>query len=164
MKNEKNVLITSVNPYLHYPAKIKYYYREESDGESKYCTALSDQEAGAKHLLSSHRINEIVVVGSQTCCPEELQLKRIELKKTNEIYKSRIEEETIFPQFAYRLAQYLNNVDIEMYELLEVFTKEEQEIVIKYAEEIALKILGKYEDSDRSRVFHYFRLDEGETY
>lgn len=160
MSKEKNIYLTSINPYIHANARFRFYYSEDNNGESQYCAGISDQEAGTKYVMSANKIDAIIVAGSKNSCREELYLKEVDLKTTADFYTTNIDDADAFSQFAYRIAQYTNNTEIDVLKLFEELGEEERRLVKKYFDKLSQNTLSKHQDSDKSRLFHYIRLDE----
>lgn len=164
MNKEHNIILTSINPYLHINARTNFYYSEdETTGESQYCVGLSDQEAGAKFIMSSNKVDGVIVVGSKFCCPEEYHLKQLDINTTADLYKADIIEATSFTQFAYRLAQFVNGVDIDTLSFVESYTEEEKEKLDAYFKQICEDVQEKFHESDKTKLLHYIRLYESKA-
>ena len=126
MSKEMNIILTSINPYIHVNPSLKFYYYEDDNGECQYCTGISDQEAGTKYLMSSNKIDGIIVVGSKQSAKEEYHLKGIDLKTTAEFYSSNLNDKDAYSQFVCRLAQFINGVDTDSYEVYELLSEKER--------------------------------------
>lgn len=160
MSKERNIILTSINPYIHANARLRFYYSEDENNESQYCISVSDQEAGTKYVMSTNKIDTIIVVGSKYSCKEDLYLKEVDLKTTADFYSTNIDNADAYSQFAYRIAQFTNAAEIDGYKLYEEYSEQDRKIVEERFNKLAQETANKHQDSDKSRLFHYIRLDE----
>lgn len=120
----KNLLITTLG-YSKRKSNLDYFEYIDNNGEKLLCTGISIAEAGTKYILSTNRIDEILVVANNTAVnqfdnTETLPLKEAIIEKMNN--PSKLSE---YGFYQYRIQQFLDGLDIELYETLENTPKED---------------------------------------
>lgn len=118
-KKEKvrNVLLTTMSTLNN---RILNYYFVEGD-TPQYCSGISQIEPGAKYILSTQHIDELVVIGSpETYDSETAGDKKRDILIVNDLSKEQEVMEDFDPQkasafafFKYRISQFLAGENIE---------------------------------------------------
>ncbi|MDO4740251.1 MAG: hypothetical protein Q4A66_06250 [Eubacteriales bacterium] len=144
MHNEKNILLVSIeNLVPGRPLVYTYSYSCEGEGELHYCNSLLRTEAGAKYILSHHKIDEIIVIGSDATYSSEDQLESAALGRASDIYKPDIRSMSEYSLFRYRIAEYLQGIDLEEYDVLNHLSEENQQklmaLLADFQRELKLK-------------------------
>ena len=70
MKKQKNIFLTALGETRD-RLRIDYYVCEMPDGNLRFTTGISIAEAGMKYMLSQHRIDEIIMMGSSAWADSE---------------------------------------------------------------------------------------------
>lgn len=114
----KNLLITTLG-YSTRKNNLDYFEYRDENGESLFCTGISVAEAGTKYILSQNRIDEILVVANPTAVneydnTESLPLKEAIIEKMSDL--SKLSE---YGFYQYRIQQFLDGLDIELFETIE---------------------------------------------
>ena len=151
MNSEKNILLTSLSNQGDRKSHRYFYF--ETNGTTKYCDGLSVAEAGAKYILSEIDIDEIVVLGAgRTYDPGE-ENREIVLREWSEFTNKDSKDISEYSFFQYRIAQFLDSVDMEGLDVLESIAPERAEELNKIYMEFCSKISD--EPGYRpDRVFH----------
>lgn len=108
----KNVLITTLG-FLKKHDSLEYYSYFDDNGEEQFCTGLSVAEAGTKYVLSTQKIDEILVVGSQDAIGDN-EASEEKMLDVNTEYVSDISSLSEFGVFKYRIKQFIDNKDFEV--------------------------------------------------
>ena len=134
------------------PRNVEYYIVREKD-RNIYCDAMLSAEASSKYVLSNHRIDEIITLGSNlTYDPGDEQVK-IVLREGSSFYASDINELSTYSLLRYRLAQYIDEIRIEEQDLRELLTDEEQEEVTAFLRDFFRRNLQNRSDAKYNRFF-----------
>ncbi|MDO4466688.1 MAG: TM1812 family CRISPR-associated protein [Bacillota bacterium] len=108
---ERNILITTLgNTFNH---DQHHYFSYEDNGSYKYCEGISTAEAGAKYVLSTVRIDKILVLGPPSAVGDENANEDIKLRDLCSFGAELPSVYSEYKFFCYRIMQYLNHVDIE---------------------------------------------------
>lgn len=152
-----NLLLTSLSNQGDRKSHRYFYY--ETNGAVHYCDGLSVAEAGAKYILSSIDIDEIIVLGGGRTFDEGEENKRIVLREWSDFTSKDTRDLSEYSFFQYRIAQFLDKLDMEAIDVLEdtadVRAEEIKDGYQKFCSSIS---------SDPSyrpdRVFHIISKDE----
>ncbi|MDO4490550.1 MAG: hypothetical protein Q4B85_05765 [Lachnospiraceae bacterium] len=128
---ERNILISTIKDFDSHNT-IRYYYSSRKQ-KVKFCDAMAAGEAGAKNVLSRVEIHEIIAIGSDLQA-EETSNEKIRLKEGISFFASDIYAMSDFDFFRYRLAQFLENCDIEAADLYGSVEKTRQKELIARVE------------------------------
>ena len=151
------ILITSLYGGVS-GGKLRYYYTKKDD-KVLYCDALISAEASCKYVLANHRIDEIVTFGSKSTFDEGDGLKPLLLKDGSAFYASDIRNMSTYSLFRYRLAEYLDEIDIEEQDIRELLSEEEQEQMSKLIEEFFYKTDNSEKTQHFNRFFNHLMQD-----
>lgn len=103
------------------------YFFDKHDGKTYFCNALTSAEASAKNILSKYNIDEIIAIGgSSTVDDTEDKVEEIQLDRGFDFYTADINELSGYSLFRYRIAQYIQDIQIDEIELLNQISEEEQ--------------------------------------
>lgn len=118
-KKEKirNVLLTTMSTLNN--RTLNYYFVD--GGIPQYCSGISQIEPGAKYILSTQPVDELVVIGSpETYDSETAGEKKRDILIVDDILKEQKAMEDFNPQkasafafFKYRISQFLAGEDVE---------------------------------------------------
>ena len=111
--------------------KLHYYFSKDED-KIAYCDALLSAEASCKYVLANHKIDEIVTFGSKSTYDHDDGLKSIPLKEGSSFYASDIRDMSTYSLFRYRLAEYLDEINIEEQDIRELLGEDEQKKVLAF--------------------------------
>ena len=127
---KKRILITPL-----YGAGMKLHYYSSSDGDKAvYCDALLSAEASCKYVLANYRIDEIITFGSKSTYDPGDDLKSCVLKEGSSFYASDINSMSTYSLFRYRLAQYLDEINVEEQDIRELLDVQKQKEVKAFAD------------------------------
>ena len=148
--NTHRVLITSLYGGVS-GGKLRYYYSVKDDRAS-YCDALLSAEASCKYVLAHHIIDEIVTFGSKSTFDEGDGLKSLLLKEGSAFYASGVKDMSTYSLFRYRLAEYLDEVNIEEQDIRELLNDDEKAKVEDFVE----KFFYTKENTDKTKRYSRF--------
>ena len=131
--------------------KLHYYFSKEDDRVA-YCDALLSAEASCKYVLANHKIDEIVTFGSKSTYDHDDGLKSIPLKEGSSFYASDIRDMSTYSLFRYRLAEYLDEINIEEQDIRELLNDDEKNKVNAFIEDY----FYKKENTSKTQRFNRF--------
>ena len=132
MKREKNIFLTTIGETRN-RLDLDYYECMTSDGYPVFTTGVSVAEAGIKTTLSRVRLDEIIVIGPASGVRSgEKEKTSISLVPVANI--SGIEEMSEYGFLNYRIAEYMNRLDIELLDIGERLSPEEKEEALRRLE------------------------------
>ena len=111
--------------------KLHYYFSKDDD-KIAYCDSLLSAEASCKYVLANHKIDEIVTFGSKSTYDHDDGLKSIPLREGSSFYASDIRDMSTYSLFRYRLAEYLDEINIEEQDIRELLGEDEQKKVLAF--------------------------------
>lgn len=114
----KNLLITTLG-YSTRKNNLDYFEYRDENGESLFCTGISVAEAGTKYILSQNRIDEILVVANPTAVNEYDNTELLPLKEAIIEKMSDLSKLSEYGFYQYRIQQFLDGLDIELFETIE---------------------------------------------
>ncbi|MEG1012329.1 MAG: hypothetical protein RSE54_10720 [Ruthenibacterium sp.] len=117
MLKEINLLITTLG-YTEDYLDATYYDYTYKNGEVRFCTGISNAEAGTKHILCLHQIDEIVVIGPPDVAGAAIPLDPRPLSQFGFSHDSDLDDFSEFDFFCYRISQYISKIDIEATDIL----------------------------------------------
>lgn len=158
MEKEYNIMLTSIGAPGKRDAHRYFYYTRE--GMRWYCDGMNVAEAGTKYILSQVPINEIIVLGSANSYNEGEQLDPIRLVDFIDFPAGSIDELSEYAFYRYRISEYLNNLDIEGADVLNSFSAEKQNELLKRCESMLAELSGRIENFRPDRIFHYIASDK----
>lgn len=144
------VLITSLYGGVS-GGKLRYYFSEKDDRVS-YCDALLSAEASCKYVLANHKIDEIVTFGSKSTFDEGDGLKSLLLKEGSSFYASEVKNMSTYSLFRYRLAEYLDEINIEEQDIRELLNEDEADKVNTFVD----KFFYSKDNSDKTTRYNRF--------
>ena len=144
------ILITSLYGGVS-GGKLRYYYSEKDDKIS-YCDALLSAEASCKYVLANHHIDEIVTFGSKSTFDEGDGLKSLLLKEGSAFYASEVKAMSTYSLFRYRLAEYLDEINVEEQDIQELLNDDEKKKVNDFVE----KFFYTKENSEKTTRYNRF--------
>lgn len=144
------ILITSLYGGVS-GGKLRYYYSEKDDKVS-YCDALLSAEASCKYVLAHHVIDEIVTFGSKSTFDEGDGLKSLLLKEGSSFYASGVKDMSTYSLLRYRLAEYLDEVNVEEQDIQELLNDDEKAKVNAFVE----KFFYSEDNSDKTTRYNRF--------
>lgn len=145
----KNILLVSLG---NRESQLEYqYYYYEKEGTALYCDGLLLAEAGTKYVLSKVDLDEIVVIGSGATYDEGDERKKIMLETGTDFYSADPSSMSEYSFFRYRIAEYLQNVDVEEYEILSSISDDERDKLITVFNDFQNR-LGKRTGKKRGNI------------
>ncbi len=157
MKQIVNLLLTSLSSLGDRESHRYFFY--EKDGNVQYCDGLSVAEAGAKYILADVDIDEIIVLGAGNTYEPGEENKRIVLREWSDFTSKDTKKISEYSFFQYRIAQFLDGLDMEAIDVLEdtdgVRTEEIINGYAKFCEELSSR--PEYRPDC---VFHMISSDE----
>lgn len=131
--------------------KLHYYFNEKGD-KTCYCDALLSAEASCKYVLANDTIDEIITFGSKSTYDPEDGLKSVVLKEGSTFYATDIKDMSTYSLFRYRLAEYLDDINVEEQDIRELLTEEQQKAATSFIE----GFFKKYNASGDNRFNRFF--------
>ncbi|MBQ2050090.1 MAG: hypothetical protein II493_06800 [Spirochaetales bacterium] len=120
-----------ITPLYGVGGKLHYYFNEKDD-KASYCDALLSAEASCKFVLANHRIDEIITFGSKSTYDPGDDLKSCVLKEGSTFYATDINEMSTYSLFRYRMAEYLDEINVEEQDIRELLDEKQQKDVIEF--------------------------------
>ena len=139
-----------ITPLYGVGGKLHYYYNVKDDRAS-YCDALLSAEASCKYVLANHRIDEIITFGSKSTYDRGDDLKSCVLKEGSTFYATDIEKMSTYSLFRYRMAEYLDEINVEEQDIRELLNENQQKDVIDFVKAYFRKF-----NSDGQKRFNRF--------
>ena len=130
MSNKISIMVTSLYKGTSGDA-IDYYYVRQGE-RSMYCDAMLSAEASCKYVLANHKIDEIFTFGTKSTHDEGDELVPIVLREGKSFYASDTAELSTYSLLRYRLAQFVDEIEIEKQELRDGIDAEDQEKVTAF--------------------------------
>lgn len=131
---DKNILVTAIkNNDNRYRCR---YYFGENESQIFFCDAMASGEAGAKKILSSINIDEIIAIGSEMQVAQGEPLRRVSLVDGIDYLQPNLTSMSDLDFFRYRLMEFIKGVDMEAADIAMSVPAEQQEKVLS---EICMK-------------------------
>ncbi|MBQ7534676.1 MAG: hypothetical protein IJT43_03555 [Stomatobaculum sp.] len=127
---EKSVLLTTLGSTGGDRLDYQYYYYD-NHGQLSYCNSLSIAEAGTKYILSQKNIDEIIVLGSGATYNVEDALRPLVLRNFEDYSAEGIENLSEYSFFRYRIAQFMEDIDVEGADVLESIEPDRQKEIME---------------------------------
>ena len=132
---KKKVLICGIRDYGN--RFESHYFITKDEGEEKFCEGLVSGEGGAKEILSSIDIDEIIAIGSSNQCLAgkedgfvSASNHKMKLNEGIDLLVSDTDRFSDFDFFRYRLTQFVEGVNIDMADFIgKVEEKRQNEIL-----------------------------------
>lgn len=137
---DRNILLTSLGHVDPDRLNHRYYYHE-NNGNLSFCDSITSPEAGAKLILSSVKIDEIIVLGDvDTYDPSEDLLSHI-LSHYTDYDDPDINDMSEFSFLRYRLSQFRDGLDFETLDIIQTVSGEKEEELQKIADKCLIILL-----------------------
>ena len=117
MKKAKNIFLTTLGATKN-RLDIHYYSCETANGSYVYTTGVSTAEAGIRYILSSQKIDEVIVIGSPSSIRENAS-KEAPLSDVSLYGVSDLDNMSEYDFLFYRIQEYIKQMDIELLDLAE---------------------------------------------
>ena len=127
---EKSVLLTTLGSSGDDRLDYQYFYYDDH-GHLTYCNSLSVAEAGTKYILSQKNIDEIIVLGSGASYNPEDALRPQVLRNFEDYSAEGIENLSEYSFFRYRIAQFMEDIDVEGADVLESIKPDRQREIME---------------------------------
>ena len=127
---EKSVLLTTLGSSGDDRLDYQYFYYD-NHGHLSYCNSLSVAEAGTKYILSQKNIDEIIVLGSGATYNPEDALRPQVLRNFEDYSAEGIENLSEYSFFRYRIAQFMEDIDVEGADVLESIKPDRQREIME---------------------------------
>ncbi len=156
MTVEKNLLLTSLSPSGDRKTHQYFYYEDKA--VYRYCDGLSVAEAGTKYILSEVPLDEIVVLGAENTFESGEENKRIVLREYSEYAAADTDRLSEYSFFQYRIAQFLDGLDLEAIDVLEDIEPDRRAELVKRIQEV-MKDDSELAGLRPDRLFHTLAQD-----
>lgn len=134
-----------------YNEGLNYYFAKQ--GERRlYCDAMMSAEASCKYMLANYDIDEIVTFGTKSTFDEGDDLVPIVLKEGKSFYASDTNSLSTYSLLRYRLAEYIDEIDIEKQDLRDLVDTEVQDRL----EDFLKKFFREKVNTDGNHKFNKF--------
>ena len=141
----RKIFITTLST-LRSARNISYYYVKNSDGTRLYCDGIGTNEAGAKYILSTQKLDKIIIVGSEETKTEQdaafvnsLQtLGNFQSENTDHLLWKNVTGNKALLFLVHRLSQFLTGEDEEIDAAVNIEEPRKEEL-----EHIVRDIAGK---------------------
>lgn len=120
---------------------VKYYYTRQ-DERKKYCDAMLSAEASCKYVLSNYKIDEILTFGTKSTHDEGDELIPIVLREGKSFYASDTKNLSTYSLLRYRLAEFLDEIEIEKQDIRELVSEKEEEILVSYVKRFFREVVN----------------------
>ena len=125
-----NLLFTSLYT-VSKDEPLRYYYATE-DGKRLYTDAMLTAEAITKYILSRHHIDEIFILGRQISFDAGDDERVLGVDDGKSFYSANTDDLSTYSLFRYRLSQYMDELKIELQDIRELLSPEEQKETITF--------------------------------
>lgn len=130
---------------------LNYYFAKQGE-RRMYCDAMMSAEASCKYMLSNYDIDEIVTFGTKSTFDEGDDLIPIVLKEGKSFYASDTNTLSTYSLLRYRLAEFIDEIDIEKQDLRDLVAPEVQDRL----EEFLKKFFRERVNTDGTHKFNKF--------
>lgn len=154
---EVNILLTSLSNQGDRKSHRYFYF--QIDGTMRYCDGLSVAEAGAKYILSQVPIQQIIVLGAGRTYDEGEEMKPLVLKEWSDFKSDDTTNLSEYSFFQYRIAQYLDGLDLEAVDVLEDMDEKRKQELLDAFQKFADTELAELPNYRPDRFFHMLAQD-----
>ena len=127
------IMVTSLRKRDIVEEGLQYFCFKDEE-KNMYCDALTSAEAASKCILANHKIDAIIVFGSESSYDQGDDMRSLSLQEGNCFYNANVDEMSSFSLYRYRLAEYLDEINAEIQDerdLLDEKQKKEAEKTIR---------------------------------
>ena len=98
----EKILITSL---LYEVSTInnRYYYAKTDDGKILYCNALMSTEASCKFILSRDKLDDIIIIGSESVVRPEDKPEPVALGEGRSLFESDLKDLSAYDLLRFRI-------------------------------------------------------------
>ena len=146
-----NILFTSLYT-VNKDEPLRYYYAEE-DSRRSYTDAMLTAEATTRYILSRHHINEIFILGRQITFDAGDDERVLGIDDGKGFYTANTENLSTYSLFRYRLSQYMDDLKIELLDIRELLSPEEQKETIAFLKNFYIR---KTEGEEHRKFNRFF--------
>ena len=123
-EQRKNIFLTTLGVSKD-RLDIDYFVCDNAAGTLSYTTGISVAEAGIKYMLSQHRIDEIIVLGSPRGA-EESESGKVSIESADIRNISSLDAMSEYGFLRYRIAEFLHRTDFEILDISELLSDSER--------------------------------------
>jgi len=152
-----NILFTSLFS-VGKDEPLRYYYAQEGD-KRLYTDAMLTVEATTEYILSQQHIDEILILGRHLPHDAGDDRRFLGVDEGKTFYASDINELSTYELFRYRIAQFIDELEIEQQDLMELLTPEEQKKAESFIKGFFNKVKAGNEHVKFSRFFDRIAQD-----
>lgn len=135
-----------------------FYYARMDNGKTLYCDALMPAEASCKFMLATTRIDEIIIVGSETMGPSEEEPRSIYLRDSIPASTVSLDRLSQYELLCYRLSEFIEDVQAETQDIDALLSKEEEAKLVAFVHSF-FDVQVPDEKDKPSRYFHLLAQD-----
>ena len=154
-----NVMVTTLFSGDNISSR-SYYFSMIDDKKAVYCDALMPAEATCKYMLASTRIDEIIVIGSETMGPSEEESRPMLLRDSMPDSAVSLDGLSRYELLCYRLTEYMDDVRAESQDIDALVSDAEREEISDFVRDFFDERLPAMKDKP-SRYFHLLAQDKG---
>lgn len=152
-----NILFTSMYA-ADKDEPLRYYFANEGD-RRVYTDAMLTVEATTEYILSCQHIDEILILGRQLTFDTDDERRVLGVEDGKSFYASDINELSTYDLYRYRLAQFIDDLNIEQHDLMELLSPEEQRETEAFIKSFFNKAKAGNEQLKFSRFFDRLTQD-----
>lgn len=152
-----NILFTSMYA-ADKDEPLRYYYARYGD-KREYIDAMLTVEATTGYILSRQHIDEILILGRQLTYDSGDAKRALGVEDGKSFYASDINTLSTYSLYRYRIAQFIDDLNIEQQDLCELLSEEEQEKTEYFIKEFFNKAKAGNEHIKFSRFFDTLAQD-----
>ena len=146
----RNILLTTLDA-LDVERPLRYYSAQNEFGSS-YCEAQLGMEASSKYILARFPIDEIHVIGEEGSAGGAEDGKPVRLKDAGALYDGKPESFPAFSLYRYRIAQYIDELNLEQQAYDELLPGEERTKLTDFIN----SFLEKHSERETKRLNRFF--------
>lgn len=149
----EKILITSL---LYEVSTInnRYYYAKTDDGKILYCNALMSTEASCKFILSRDKLDDIIIIGSESVVRPEDKPEPVALGEGRSLFESDLKDLSAYDLLRFRIAEYMEGQH-RSDQIDAALSDEEKESVISFLNSF---FEDKVQNRSGKEPDHYFHL------
>ncbi len=146
----RNIILTSLDA-LDSDLSLRYYSIRNEFG-CDYCEALQSMEASTKYILSRFPIDELLVIGEEGSSGDGDYRKSFRLRDAAALYSKAPDSLSAFDLYQYRIAQYIDERNLEQQFFDTLLPEEERLKLIDFIRDFR----EKYPEQDIKRLNRLF--------
>ena len=136
-----------------------YYYSKGDNGKVQYCDAMLPAEAACKYMLSTYRIDEVVILGTDPADIPPEGIEAVALREGRSFFASDLKKLSRYDLLRYRLAEYAEELRAEYQDNHAQLTAEEQKKTVTFVRRFFSGRIRKESENRLNRYFHLLTQD-----